>query len=580
MATTYGAMFMQTATVAWVAASDGIYKITNGTLAKVCPNASNWAITGICTLGTNLYFCRSGSNLLYYKAIASVTGDVNTFTSFTGAVAGGSLAGLTTDGSKLVTMTAAKQMFTIIGPASPLITVNSTGFSVVVGTIINILTTSSTVIVKTSTNIYYVDLTDINDPFVTDAGSIRTGRLAVNGDSRSFIADNGVYEQASPEIKISNDPIVSIAMIARTGYAVDTAGVVYIITSPSASSLFTTVDYAVFPATTPAYGAMFMESATVGWVAGIAGIYKLENGILTKICTNTSNWRINGICTVGTKLYISRSNAAFLFSYPVASLSGTDVSMFSALSIGSNGMLLGLTASSSLGYYINAAGEINSIAANGSSSIIGSFPATTLNGLCFSNGKLFTSNGTTVYTYDIASNANSTLSVAATGQLAADSSGNLFFANNGVKEYNSSFKINNLNQLNTLSNIPLITIGMFGNAGFAIHTRGTVYTFTSSSTALATGLPLQYPTVASASSIADVATATVSSFPNPALPRWANMVVLGEDAWGKTNLARAIITKAHFDAILASRYGGVRTTAIDSNCQFLSGDRVNVPIRR
>lgn len=577
MATTYGTMFMQNTTTAWVAASDGIYKITNGTMAKVCPNASNWTITGICTLGTNLYFCRSGSNLLYHKLHASVSGDINTFSFFTGAVAGGSLAGLTTNGSKLITMTAAKQLFTIDSSGS-LVTVNDPDLATISGSIVNLVFIGGYLFIKTTTNVYQHDLT-VGGLF--NFGTVRTGQLAINVDNGQFIADTGVYAQQSPEVKISNDPIVSIAMIARTGYAVDTAGAVYIVTSPISPSLLTTIDYAVFPATTPAYGAMFMESATVGWVAGSAGIYKLENGTLTKICTNNSNWRINGICTLGDKLYISRSNAVFLFSYPVASLSGTDVSIFNLLNNDViNGMLFGLTASSSLAYYINAQGQIKSLDATGWVSNVGSFPATTLNGLCFSNGKLFTSNGTTVYTYDIASNVNSTLSVTATGQLAADSSGNLFFANNGVREYNSSFKINTLNQLNTLSTLPITSIGMFGNAGFAIHTRGAVYTFTSSSTALATGLPLQSPTVASASSIAEVATATGAFFSTPVLPRWANMVALGEDAWGKTNLVRAIITKAQFDAILARRYGGVRTTAIDSNCQFLSGDRVNVPIRR
>jgi hypothetical protein len=66
---------------------------------------------------------------------------------------------------------------------------------------------------------------------------------------------------------------------------------------------------------------------------------------------------------------------------------------------------------------------------------------------------------------------------------------------------------------------------------------------------------------------------------NLGLPRWANMIVAGVTVESLAPLSRVTISRAEFDAILASRYGGRMTPEIRANCQF-DGDRVSVPIRR
>jgi hypothetical protein len=339
------------------------------------------------------------------------------------------------------------------------------------------------------------------------------------------------------------------------------------------------------------YGPMYMESATVGWVAASDGIYRLDIGVLTKRYTNTNNWIITGIGRFSSSLVISVSNSNDLYSIDPTSVTVVDISTFAVISTTSTSPLRGVAGHSNKLYYVNSNNQLLVKDYNAAGAV-----STLLTTSHTPIGMSSSTEGTTFYLYihtasnvvkfnPLLSSSGSnpiTLPISSPGRIAADGAGNVFIAGSGVKEYNASFLINSVNQCNQLSYSPIATIGFFGFDARAIDASGAVYSMTSSATALATGLPAPLTVdITTNNSIADITAVITPSFPNMVLPRWSNMIVLGAESVRISKLASATISRAEFDAILLRRYGSTTVTdAIRANCQFLPDTTVVVPIRR
>lgn len=333
------------------------------------------------------------------------------------------------------------------------------------------------------------------------------------------------------------------------------------------------------------YGPMHMESATVGWVAASDGIYRLDNGVLTKRYTNTNNWIITGIGRFQTtSLLISVSHLNNLCSINITSQTVVDISTFSTLTTTSTSPLVGVVTNGTNLYYANTNKQLFQ---RDTGNVVTTLLTTSHTPISMSSGLegavfyVYVHTASNVVKYNPGGNPI-TLSISTPGRIAADSAGNIFFASSGVKEYNASFLINSVNQCNQLSYSPISTIAFFGNDGRAIDASGAVYSMTSSATALATGLPAPLTVdITTMNTITDITTAITPSFPNMVLPRWSNMIVPGAEAASISKLASATISRAEFDAILLRRYGSTTVTdAIRANCQFLPDTTVVVPIRR
>lgn len=342
-----------------------------------------------------------------------------------------------------------------------------------------------------------------------------------------------------------------------------------------------------------------MQSASVAWVAANDGIYRVTGTTIMRVCTNNSNLIITGIGIVGSNLIISISGSGTLRYKSTVSLTG-DVSEFTQYTVASlhhpilrftsNGttlyIMIGNTTSKLL-YALNGFGgtpAFTELASSIKFSTLTNDPTS----ISVSGNTLYINNANKIYTYPTSVGGSlTTLATASTpGEIAADSSGNVYITNNGVFQYNTS--AGTPKQWTQLSTLPFVSISMLANAGYIVNTSGVVFSFTSSSTAMVIGVPRTQPQpssqLATTGSVANIVAAIGFTPISTGLPSWANAIVAGNELSSMSSiisLPRISISRADFDAILLSRYGTTALTAeILSNCEIMGDGRVNVPIRR
>jgi len=342
-----------------------------------------------------------------------------------------------------------------------------------------------------------------------------------------------------------------------------------------------------------------MQSATVAWVAANDGIYKVTGTTIMRLCTNNSNLIITGIRIAGSNLIISISGSGTLRYKSTVSLTG-DVSEFTQYTVASlhhpivcftsNGTTLYImigTTTLKLLYMLSGFG-VSPAFTELASSIKFSTLTNDPTSISVSGNTLYINNANKIYTYPTSVGGSlTTLATASTpGEIAADSSGNVYITNNGVFQYNTS--AGTPKQWTQLSTLPFVSISMLANEGYIVNTSGVVFSFTSSSTAMVIGVPRTQPQpssqLATTGSVANIVAAIGFTPISTGLPSWANAIVAGNELSSMSSiisLPRISISRADFDAILLSRYGTTALTAeILSNCEIMGDGRVNVPIRR
>jgi hypothetical protein len=307
---------------------------------------------------------------------------------------------------------------------------------------------------------------------------------------------------------------------------------------------------------------------------------------------------MTGIGIVGSNLIISISGNATLRFKSTVSLTG-DVSEFTSYTAAvlplpivcftSNGSILYLLIASTTKFLYALTGfggtpGFVELANNSVMSTITNDPTS----ISVSGTTLYINNANKIYNYPTSAGGTlTTLATASTpGQIAVDSSGNVYITNNGVFQYNTS--AGTPKQWTQLSTLPFVSISMLANAGYIVNTSGAVFSFTSNSTAMVIGVPRTLPQpssqLATTGSVANIVAAIGFTPISTGLPSWANAIVAGNELSSMSSiisLPRISISRADFDAILLSRYGTTALTAeILGNCEIMVDGRVNVPIRR
>jgi len=244
---------------------------------------------------------------------------------------------------------------------------------------------------------------------------------------------------------------------------------------------------------------MFVEGSRT-WIAASDGIYKWVGSTLVQVCTNVDNLNITGLVIVANSgidnMFITISGEQYLRVAPINNLgSGTDdVRQFSTnTNTGSSANLTCLAAYGSNLYYINTNKKLISNAGGFDPTEICTIgiPSNAISMVYYNNLLYVNTVADGVYSIDI----NVAIEVLGVytptlivntppGQMAVDSYGNIFIANNGLFEYNAFPYIGQTYQQNSVSTENIESVTIRNDTGYAINSTGTVYTFQTSGSAM------------------------------------------------------------------------------------------------
>ena len=307
------------------------------------------------------------------------------------------------------------------------------------------------------------------------------------------------------------------------------------------------------------YGPMFVDANGLAWIAASDGIYTTGGGSLSKVSENSQNWIISGIATMTvmgtpTLFYSTTSSVNNLFSYPIANLSGSDVSIGTPVTTSvTTGGILCMTTDGSQLYYIDSANTLYShdSLAGGEENLGSLTLPSSPTSMCYFNTKLYVNTPNGIYSIDPTSLNIVLIADTSLGNLAVDSFGNIFGAASpingssaGLYEYNVSFSIYGDSLWSTVSIADIKSVGISSTGvGYGIDVEGNVYTITTSESQLAsvtlTGAAItttQPPTT-------QPPTTTTTTQPPTTTTTQAPSLVLSSVAWASvTNVVLAIDT--------------------------------------